>query len=122
MTLLRDGLNLYIRKGDTGQVNFKGLPTDKNYSVYLSIYNPDTFNIIKEIQATFTQATGNALVSFSDTISDTLPVGEWEYALKICAGGSEDTVLPRAYTNEEGELIKEPAPKFTVDEKLAEGD
>ena len=121
MTLLKDGQNLYIRRGDTGQVTYKGLPTDNSYSVYLSIYNPDNFNILKEIEATFTRATGTAIVSFSTTITDALPVGEWEYALKICAGDSEDTVLPRAYTNEQGELVKEPAPKFTVDEKLVEG-
>lgn len=122
MTLLNEGKDLFIRQGDTGNVIYKGLPTDKNYGVYHSIYDPDTYRIIKELQGTFTQATGTVVFAFSTEYTDDLPVGEWEYGLKICAGGTEDTILPRAYTNEQGELIREPAPKFTVWDKVVEGD
>lgn len=122
MTLLNEGKDLFIRQGDTGNVIFKGLPTDKNYGVYFSIYNPDTYKIIKELQGTFTQATGTVVFAFGVDFTDDIPVGEWEYGLKICAGGTEDTILPRAYTNEQGELIREPAPKFTVWDKVVEGD
>ena len=122
MALLNEGKNLFIRQGDTGNVIYKGLPTDKNYGVYFSIYNPDTYKIIKELQGTFTQATGTVVFTFGVDFTDDLPVGEWEYGLKICAGGTEDTILPRAYTNEQGELVQEPAPTFTVWEKVTEGD
>lgn len=121
MTLLNDGQNLFIRQGDTGNIVYKNLPTDKNYSVYHSIYDPDTYKILGEIQGVFTQATGTVAFTFGTDYTDTLPVGEWEYGLKICAGGSEDTILPRAYTNEQGELVREPAPTFTVWDKVTEG-
>lgn len=122
MTLLNEGKNLYIRKGDTGNIIFKNLPKDKSYNVYLSLYDPDTFKILKEIQGTFTQLTGIVVFALGTTITDTLPVGDWEYGLKICFSGEEDTLLPRAYTNEQGELVRDPAPTFTVWDKVTEGD
>lgn len=122
MTILNEGKDIFLYQGDTGNITFKKLPTDKNYNVYLSIYNPDENTIIKELQGTYTQATGVVLFSVSEDISNSLPVGDWVYGLKICSGGSEDTLLPRAYIDESGALIKEPAPKFTVDYKVVEGD
>lgn len=124
MTILATGnKGIYLKQGDTGNITFSGIPTDKNYSVFLSVYNPDTNNIIKEIEHTsFTQATGIALFAIDEETSNSLPVGDWVYGLKICAGGSEDTVLPRSYIDDAGELIHEPAPAFTVDYKYVEGD
>ena len=121
MTILNEGKNLFLRQGDTGNITYKNLPTDQNYSVYHSIYDPDTYKILGEIQGAFTQATGVVIFTFGTTYTDTLPVGEWEYGLKICANGTEDTILPRAYTNDDGELIREAAPTFTVWEKVTEG-
>jgi len=122
MAILSAGQNIYLRQGDTGNITFSGLPKDKAYNVYLSIYNPDTNSILKEIvHTTFTQSTGVALFTINETISNALPVGEWEYGLKICSSGSEDTILPRAYVDN-GELIQETVPKFTVDYKYSEGD
>ena len=122
MTILSSGQNIYLRQGDTGNITFSGIPTDKNYQVYLSVYNPDTNGIIEEILATsFTQAQGIVLFAIGEEVSNSLPVGDWTYGLKICAGGSEDTVLPRSYVDDAGELIHEPAPQFTVDYKVVEG-
>ncbi len=114
---------ILLRKGDTGNIYFEGLPKDKAYSVYMSIYNPENNKIINEFQATtYTQASGEAYFGVNEETSNSFPVGEWEYFLKICANGSEDTILPRIYTNEDGEIIVENAPKFTVLEKGVEGD
>lgn len=114
--------NIYLRQGDTGNVTFSGLPKDKNYGVYISVYNPDNENILKETQATsFVQATGVALFTFDEDFSNDLPVGDWTYGLKICAGGSEDTVLPRTYINDSNEIIKEAPLNFVVDYKYVEG-
>ena len=121
MTLLNEGKNLYLRQGDTGNIKYTNLPKDQNYSVYHSIYDPDTYKILGEIQGTFTQATGEVEFTFGTSYTDTLPVGDWEYGLKICAGDTEDTILPRAYTNDQGELVREPAPTFTVWDKVTEG-
>lgn len=122
MSVFATGQNIYLRQGDTGNITFSGLPTDKNYSVYLSVYNPDNDTILKELlAASFTQGTGVAIFTFNEDFSNDLPVGDWTYGLKICADGSEDTVLPRAYIDDSGELIKEAAPTFTVDSKYVEG-
>ena len=124
MTILSSGQNIYMRQGDTGNISFSGIPTDKAYTVYLSVYNPDTEKIIKEIQhTTFVQAQGQALFKLDETTSNSLPVGDWVYGLKICysGDGSEDTILPRSYTDDSGELIHDPAPQFTVDYKYVEG-
>ena len=122
MSVFSTGQNIYLRQGDTGNITFSGLPKDKAYAVYLSVYNSDNDSILKELQAaSFTQATGVALFTFNEDFSNSLPVGDWTYGLKICADGSEDTVLPRAYIDDSGELIKEAAPQFTVDNKYVEG-
>lgn len=122
MTILNEGKDIFLYQGDTGNITFKNLPTDKNYNVYLSIYDPDENKIIKELLGTYTQSAGTVLFSVNEDISNSLPVGDWVYGVKICSGGSEDTLLPRAYIDETGSLIKEPAPKFTVDYKVVEGD
>lgn len=122
MTILSSGQNIYLRQGDTGNITFNGIPKDKAYTVYLSVYNPDTNAIIKEIQhTTFTQATGTVLFQLDEDASNSLPVGEWTYGLKICASGSEDTILPRTYVDDSGALIQEAPPQFTVDYKYVEG-
>lgn len=117
--------SLYIRQGDTGQVEFTGLPTDKVYTAYMSIYNEDTNKVIAETEGV-TVVNGAVTIYFNQSFSDSLPVGEWVYALKICAtvsvlGTSEDTVIPRSYVDDSGTLISEPAPAFTVDYKMVEG-
>ena len=42
MTILTSGQNIYLRQGDTGNLTFQGLPADKKYTAYLSIYNEET--------------------------------------------------------------------------------
>lgn len=122
MSVFSTGQNIYLRQGDTGNITFSGLPTDEDYSVYLSVYNPDNDRILQEtLAAEFDRVEGVALFTFNEDFSNGLPVGDWTYGLKICANGTEDTVLPRAYINDAGELIKEPAPQFTVDYKYVEG-
>lgn len=122
MSVFSTGQNIYLRQGDTGNITFSGLPTDEDYSVYLSVYNPDNDRILQEkLAAEFDRVEGVALFTFDEDFSNSLPVGDWTYGLKICADGSEDTVLPRAYIDDSGELIKEPAPQFTVDYKYVEG-
>ena len=116
-----DDTNIYLRQGDTGQVTFTGLPTDAAYGVYMSIFSPDTDTIIDELAASvFTQSTGVALFVFDETFSNSLPVGDWEYGLKICHDGTEDTLIPQTKIVD-GKLVKEKAPKFTVDSKYVEG-
>ena len=118
--------SLYIRQGDTGQVEFTGLPTDKVYTAYMSIYNEETNKIVAETDGV-NVTNGTAIIYFNKAFSDSLPVGDWVWALKICAtvpvlGTSEDTIVPRSYVDDSGTLISESAPAFTVDYKMAEGE
>ena len=122
MAILSSGQDIYLRQGDTGNVSFSGIPTDEEYLVYMSVYDPDNNKILSEITATeFDQETGIALFTIDENTSNSLPIGEWEYGLKICIGGMEDTLLPRSYIDDSGNLVNEQAPKFTVDYKYVEG-
>lgn len=125
MTVLAALQDVYIKKGDTGNLEFDGLPTDEEYSVHLSIYDTENNKILKEIEGNFDQGEGKAIFYFSKAISDSLPVGDWGYGLKISisgVNGMEDTLIPRAYIDENDTLITEPMPKFTVDYKFVEGE
>ena len=124
MAIFSENNNLYIKQGDTGNIKISGLPVNRgNYNVYLSIYNPDKNKIIKEFLAQeFVTGTGTATFKISQAESNNLEVGDWEYGVKICgADGTEDTLLPRSYV-QNGKLVNEPAPTFTVDYKYVEGE
>ena len=41
MTIYSVGQNIYLMNGDTGQITFKGLPTDKIYTAYMSIFDAE---------------------------------------------------------------------------------
>lgn len=120
MTVYSVEQNIYLRQGDTGQVEFSGLPTDKVYTAYLSVYDEDNNKIIAELSTLVDS--GVALFRLNSTFSDSLKVGDWVYGLKICdSNGTEDTILPETYI-ENGVLIKNSAPTFTVDYKYVEGE
>ena len=127
MTILNKGQDLYIRKGDTGNIIFTGLPTDKVYIAYMSVYDEEKGKIltVPELSAQVDQSTGAVNIWAGEAFSDKLPVGEWVYGLKIKSETndviSEDTLLPRSYIDESGNLVNEPAPAFVVDEKIVEG-
>lgn len=113
--------DIYLKKGDTGNVHISGIPTDKFYTIYMSIYNEESNSIITEITAVnYNQAQGTADIIFNEEISNSLPVGDWVYGIKICADGSEDTVIPVTRV-ENGAIVNYSAPRFTVDYKYVEG-
>lgn len=114
--------NLHVRQGDTGNIVITGIPTDRIYSVYFSVYNPENNRILVETSVSSEQATGKATFAINETFSNALRVGEWEYGIKICSQGTEDTLVPRMYVNDEGELVQENAPLFIVYDKFVEGD
>ena len=122
MTVYSVEQNIYLRKGDTGQVEFRGLPTDKTYTAYFSVFDEESNKILAELSVLADE--GSAIFLFSNEFTDSLKVGEWTYGLKICSGtgtsAMEDTLLPRTYV-ENNEIIQEPAPKFVVYEKVVEG-
>lgn len=113
--------NCTMYRGDTDNLVFSGLPTDKLYSVYFAINNEETGKILKEIIANeFNIISGSASFSFDEDFSNSLPVGEWTYSLKLCYGTSENTVIP-ALREINGAVVKDPSPMFTVLDMRVEG-
>lgn len=121
MAMYAANQDIYIRQGDTGNMVFTGLPKDKAYDVYFSVYNPDENTIIAQLKAyQFTQSTGIAVFLIDEDFSNALPVGDWSWGLKVCKDGMEDTIVPKTYF-ENGKIIQGKYPAFTVDYKVAEG-
>jgi hypothetical protein len=122
MTLFSNNKDLWLYKGDTGNVSFGGLPKDKLYTAFFSIFDEDAERIIKEIPAkVYNQVEGTADFVIDKITSDELPIGDFTYALKICANGSEDTIIPETAL-ENGVYVQKPAPSFSVYAKRVEGD
>lgn len=119
--IIANGKNIEMFQGDTGNLIFSGIPTDKTYSVYMSLYDTGNNKIKFEFQpVTSDTTTGKATFTVSSAVSDTLPVGEWTYAVKICASGSEDTIVPETKLVD-GEYVTQDAPYFNVNPKRVEG-
>lgn len=117
MTLFLSNDDIFIRRGDSGNIIISGLPTDKNYGVYFSIVN-DNEKIIKEWTV---NSYNNPQVTFSLSASDTddISEGDYNYGIKICSGDMEDTLIPR--TKVDNGKIKHYTPLFTVGAKFVEG-
>ena len=109
---------VYLRKGDSGNIQVNGLPDDKNYAVYFSIVD-DNGNIIKE-WVVFSNYNTNVTFVLSASETDELPPNDYTYGIKICADGQEDTLIPRT-TVENGTIKQYAAPTLTVGEKVVEG-
>ena len=111
--------NIFIRKGDSGAVLVKGIPTDDTYKVSLGVVDPETQEIIKEFS---TYSNGNSIVSINFTSQDTETLGEGKflYGIKLTLGDSETTVIPNAYKSAGGCLTIPYPPTFNVLIKLAE--
>lgn len=122
MTLFYNGKNLWLYKGDTGNIKFSGLPTDKIYTAYLSVYDEDSERIIMETPSVgYDQTNGVAYFVIDEGSSNKLSIGEFTYALKLCANGSEDTVIPETVLVD-GVYTQMPAPSFSVYAKRVEGE
>ena len=96
--------------GDSGTITIKGLPTDVNdYVLFLEIHGKH--DVIKELALN-----GAAEASFDITVADTerLGAGQWFYGVKLCQGGTENTLIPN--------LKIGPKAKFIVNPKVVEGE
>lgn len=112
--------NIFVRKGDSGSVLIKGVPTDNNYKVSLGVVDPESGDIVKEISV-FSMA--SSMVSIPVSVADTESLGEGRflYGIKLTVGTSETTVIPTAYKNKGGCLNVPFPPTFNVLPKLVEG-
>lgn len=112
--------NIFVRKGDSGTLIVKGIPTDNNFKVSLGIVDPESGDIIKEISVNSMGATQVSLpISVADT--ESLGEGKFLYGIKLTLGTNETTVIPTAYKNAGGCLNIPYPPTFNVLSKLVEG-
>lgn len=110
--------NIFIRRGDSGNIDVSGLPTDQNYGVYFSVVDENE-NILKE-WVVYSDQQPQVTFSLSAPETDQIPEGDYYYGIKICNNGMEDTLIPRTAV-ENGAIKRYPAPLFTVGEKYVEG-
>ena len=97
MKLMKNGI-ITCYQGDSGEINIKGLPTDKNYTVYFAVRDTKRNPIGFEISV---ESGGNDLITIivPPNLSDTWKVksneefATYHYGFKVCDGfGFEDTL------------------------------
>lgn len=114
--------------GDSGNIEFKGIPTDKNYQCYFSVKEAKTNKIIFEIMKESNNQESIIFdVSAQETEKLTVNNGSsyniYYYGLKICDPdtGLEDTLIPTVKLDEKNNPIFSKPTKFIVYPKYAEG-
>lgn len=114
--------------GDSGNIEFKGIPTDKNYEVYFSVKEVKSgkpvFEIMKESN---NQETVLFEISADQTemlkVSPGASYNIFYYGLKICdpATGLEDTLIPVVRLDDKNNPIFSKPAKFVVYPLYVEG-
>ena len=96
--------------GDSGTITIKGLPKDADdYVLFMEIHGNE--DVVKEIALN-----GESEISIDITVADTekLGAGQWQYGVKLCQGGTENTLIPN--------LKIGPRALFVVNKKVVEGE
>lgn len=90
--------NIETYQGDSGTLVVEELPTDRNYSLYFSIYN-DKRQIIGETEPIALNGATMKSIPIEASLTDLLTVpkdedyAEYYYGLKLCVNGEEDTLI-----------------------------
>ena len=113
--------DITLTQGDTGQYPVEGIPTDKDYRVYLAVQNNKRKQVGAQIY-TNSNYSDFVTLKIADTLTDLLTVktteetAEYYFGIKICDDeGNEDTLI--IGDKEEGEFNI-----ITVYPKKVEGD
>lgn len=113
--------NISCRKGDSGTVYVTGVPTDDVYTVSLGVVNPPDRAILNETSVSSNQQS-EIQIPISVEFTESLGVGRFFYGIKLTGSdGVEQTVIPNAYMDENGQIEIAAPNTFTVKPKLAEG-
>lgn len=113
--------NISCRLGDSGSVYVTGIPTDDDYKVSLGVVNPPDKSILNEVTVQSNQQSEVA-VPISVAFTESLGIGRFYYGIKLTGSdGEEQTVIPNAYMDEDGQIEIAKPNTFTVKPKLAEG-
>lgn len=98
-TIDKDG-NITLVQGDSGELVIKGLPTDKNYSVYFAIQDENRNPIGYEIELD-TNNSSSVIFTITGSLTNLLTVKKddetetYYYGIKLCNKDDfmEDTLL-----------------------------
>lgn len=113
--------NISCRKGDSGTVYVTGVPTDDVYTVSLGVVNPPDRAILNETSVSSNQQS-EIQIPISVEFTESLGVGRFFYGIKLTGSdGVEQTVIPNAYMDENGQIEIAAPNTFTVKPKLVEG-
>lgn len=113
--------NISCRKGDSGTVYVTGVPTDDVYTVSLGVVNPPDRAILNETSVSSNQQS-EVQIPISVEFTESLGVGRFFYGIKLTGSdGVEQTVIPNAYMDDNGQIEIAAPNTFTVKPKLAEG-
>ena len=114
-----------IRKGDSGSLKIKGIPTDKNYKVYFAVYDPVTGEIvIPEIiveSKKSSEVTVVLSVDFTNSLEGTEKGRRYSYGIKLCDEAKEETVVPSVVKDSRGVSVMQRPPDFVVYSAKVEG-
>jgi hypothetical protein len=113
--------NISCRLGDSGVIYVTGIPTDDNYTVSLGVVNPPDKKILNEVSVNSNNAEEVEL-PISVAFTESLGIGRFYYGIKLTGTDLvEQTVIPNAYMDEDGQIEIARPNTFTVKPKLAEG-
>lgn len=109
------------RLGDSGSIHITDIPTDDDYKVSLAVFNPADRMILNEVSVQSDNA--SALdIPISVDFTTSLGVGRFFYGIKLTdSEGQEQTVVPGATEDADGNMAMPAPPTFTVKPKLVEG-
>lgn len=113
--------NISCRKGDSGNIYVTGIPTDDDYKVSLGVVNPPNREILNELSINSNQES-EVTIPVPVAFTESLGIGRFYYGIKLTSSnGVEQTVIPNAYMDENGQIEIAAPNTFTVKPKLAEG-
>lgn len=96
MSNVIDGTTITTYRGDTVIIPLKDIPTDKNYTLYISVYDLDTHKEIFKISSqTLGQSTKDMIIPAETMKLCKVPAGEsykdFGWVVKACYEGTENT-------------------------------
>lgn len=109
------------RLGDSGSIHLTDIPTDDDYKVSFAVFNPADRMILNEVSVD-SENNSELDIPISVDFTTSLGVGRFFYGIKLTdSEGQEQTVVPGATEDADGNMAMPNPPTFTVKPKLVEG-
>ena len=113
--------NISCRFGDSGSIYVTGLPTDDDYKVSLGVVNPPDKKILNEVSVQ-SDNESEVEIPISIEFTENLGIGRFYYGIKLTdSEKAEQTVIPNAFMDADGQIEIARPNTFTVKPKLVEG-